>query len=341
MERLKFKNMNPGSVYEVIAIVVGVSEMEDKNGESFVQLVLGDGERLIAALKFKTTASELNDFGICKDAVVDAMISVKVYKEEVSYIVTSIKPASGEYVASDFEVKVPISAKNNLTLLMSLVKTCHTNSAYDFEYDPISDLTLKLLRKNADAFCVAPAGLYMHHNNLGGLLEHSLSVAQIAEMLSDMHSDLDKELLVCGAALHDIGKIKEMTTDTYGRTEYEPYGRLIGHSAIGINMIEKEAELGNYNPERVQLLQHMVASHHGNIHNGAISAPAVPEAAVLHALDMADGAVYKFNEVYKTLPEGSLSAKIPQLNNQYVYRAHPAFDPKSVDWFENDWDSIW
>lgn len=177
-----------------------------------------------------------------------------------------------------------------------------------------------------------------------------------AAATADVYPCLDHELLVCGAALHDIGKIREMTTSPTGHIEYTEEGRLIGHAAIGIMIIEDWAELSGCSPIRVKLLQHMIAAHHGQQEIGAVVEPAVLEAAVLHAIDMIDSRIYIFNEAYKNMEEGAMSGNIYALGNKTAFKPIPMVPERSQPedmveddcpfdeggiWEENDPDSIW
>lgn len=134
-------------------------------------------------------------------------------------------------------------------------------------------------------FKLAPAAMYKHHGWLGGLLEHVLEMINIAEGVMNAHPGLNKELLLTGVILHDIGKVKsfELTTSI----KYSKGGMLKGDIIIGYEMFSKAiTELGiSENEESVVKLSHMILSHHGKLEYGSPKLPAFPEAMALYKID--------------------------------------------------------
>lgn len=138
-------------------------------------------------------------------------------------------------------------------------------------------------------FANAPAARNMHHAYIGGLLEHSLSMANIADYLSDLYPHVDRNLLVSGALLHDLGKVYEYdVTDSFS---YSEDGRLTGHIIRAIVIIEKTAEQMDFPAELRQHLVHLIASHHGTHEWGAPVLPKTLEAILLHQIDLLDSRV--------------------------------------------------
>ncbi len=143
-------------------------------------------------------------------------------------------------------------------------------------------------RDFTDAFSRAPAAKSMHHAYLGGLLEHTLAVAQLADMLSGFYPALDRDLLMTGALLHDIGKILELSFDT-SAFDYTDRGRLMGHLVLGAEMIqEKVGTIAGFPDGHSTRLQHLVLSHHGRYEFGSPTLPMVSEAFVLNFIDDLD-----------------------------------------------------
>jgi 3'-5' exoribonuclease len=147
-------------------------------------------------------------------------------------------------------------------------------------------------------FCHAPAGIKNHHAYLGGLLEHVVTLLDGAERLLPLYPQLDRDLLLMGVFLHDIGKVRELT---YGRSfAYSDEGQLIGHLVIGVEMLnEKVARVpdltGEPFPHELLLrLKHMIVSHHGTYEFGSPKLPMTPEAIALHYLDNFDAKVHSF-----------------------------------------------
>jgi 3'-5' exoribonuclease len=147
-------------------------------------------------------------------------------------------------------------------------------------------------------FCKAPAGIRNHHAYLGGLLEHIVTLLDAADRLLPLYPDIDRDLLMTGIFLHDVGKVRELS---YGKVfAYTDEGQLIGHLIIGVEMLDEKAarvpELtGEPFPTELLLrLKHMIVSHHGSYEFGSPKLPMTPEAIALHHLDNLDAKVHSF-----------------------------------------------
>ncbi|HEV8060452.1 MAG TPA: OB-fold nucleic acid binding domain-containing protein [Gemmataceae bacterium] len=144
----------------------------------------------------------------------------------------------------------------------------------------------------------APAGVRNHHAYLGGLLEHVVTLMDAADRLISLYPDLDRDLLLTGVFLHDIGKIRELS---YRKVfSYTDEGQLVGHLIIGVEMLnEKVAKVpdltGEPFPRELLLrLKHMIVSHHGTHEFGSPKLPMTPEAIALHHLDNLDAKTHSF-----------------------------------------------
>ena len=151
--------------------------------------------------------------------------------------------------------------------------------------------------------------------------------------MCSVYTDLDAEMLIAAAALHDIGKIVELKTTMTGEADYTIDGRLFGHTLIGIQMIEKAAEELGVKCERIRLLEHCIAAHHGKAEYGAITVPATAEAQALNILDTLDAKMYQFEDAYRSVDCGMLSGKIFALDNTTVYR--PCDEKELEKYFES------
>jgi len=148
------------------------------------------------------------------------------------------------------------------------------------------------------AFCHSPAGIRNHHAYIGGLLEHVVTMLDVADKITPLYPELNRDLLLMGVFLHDIGKIRELSADNvFGYTDE---GQLVGHIDIGVEMLtEKLAKVpdltGEPFPREVFLrLKHMIVSHHGTYEFGSPRLPMTPEAIALHYLDNLDAKLHSF-----------------------------------------------
>jgi len=188
-----------------------------------------------------------------------------------------------EYDQSDF---IPESDKDTEEMYAELTKTV----------DSIKNPHLKELvdsfirdRSFSEKFIKHPAAMYKHHGWLGGLLEHTLNVVKICEFLHNIHPELDRDLMITGAILHDIGKIRELDVSTHIRTSVE--GMLLGHLAMTFEEVSKKMDKLK-TPEELKLkVKHMLISHHGKIEYGSPKQPAIPEALAIYMADDLDSKV--------------------------------------------------
>jgi len=154
------------------------------------------------------------------------------------------------------------------------------------------------------AFRRAPAAKRNHHAYLGGLLEHTLSVATACDLLARHYGgEVDRDLLVAGALLHDIGKVRELVTDT--GFPYSDEGRLLGHILLGLQMVEAEAAAVPELPaERRLLLLHLIASHHGRYEWQSPRRPKILEGLILHAVDDLDAKLHQVTRLLADVERG-------------------------------------
>jgi 3'-5' exoribonuclease len=145
------------------------------------------------------------------------------------------------------------------------------------------------------AFKKAPAAKRMHHAYIGGLLVHCLSMAVLADKIAAHYNGLDRDLLIAGAILHDIGKLREFDYAT--TIDYSDEGRLLSHIVIGLEMLdEKLRQVPDVPREGAHLLKHMIVSHHGDPAFGALEPPKTVEAVVLHYIDDLDSKINAVRE---------------------------------------------
>jgi 3'-5' exoribonuclease len=130
----------------------------------------------------------------------------------------------------------------------------------------------------------APAGKSWHHGYIHGLLEHTLEIVKICDLMCDFHSELNRDLLICGAMLHDLGKITELSYDPV--FEYTDKGKLIGHIVIGAIIIEEESSMIKNFPVELKInLLHLVLSHQGKLEHASPVVPKTIEAIALYQAD--------------------------------------------------------
>jgi len=171
----------------------------------------------------------------------------------------------------------------------------------------ISEKHLKKLLPNIfneerfEKFCLVPAGKSWHHGYIHGLLEHTLEIIKICELMCDFHPELNRDLLISGAMLHDLGKIEELRYDS--AFEYTDKGKLVGHIVIASNIVRDEIKkIPDFPAELENNLIHLILSHQGKLEHAS---PVVPKTAEAIALYQADELSAKVN-AYKGAIEAEL-----------------------------------
>ncbi|MDA3785784.1 MAG: HD domain-containing protein, partial [Deltaproteobacteria bacterium] len=166
--------------------------------------------------------------------------------------------------------------------------------------DPFIQKLLLSFFEDEDFFALfkkAPAAKMMHHAYLGGLLEHTLGVARLAEAVSRLYPSLDRSLLMAGAMLHDIGKTKEFSFDSL-RFDYSDSGRLVGHMVLGVEMVQERLNtIKGFPAELAMRVKHLILSHHGRHDFGSPTLPMLLEGFVLNFIDDLDAKVNTIDKV--------------------------------------------
>ena len=145
-------------------------------------------------------------------------------------------------------------------------------------------------------FAKAPAARSMHQAYVGGLVEHTLNVARLCDTVVQLYPRVDRDVLITGALLHDVGKVEEYALAA--GIEITDEGRLLGHISMGYKLVSEIVEsLPGFPPEKALRIYHMLLSHHGELAWGSPKEPQTVEACILHYTDNLDGQVSKYMEI--------------------------------------------
>lgn len=174
-------------------------------------------------------------------------------------------------------------------------------------------------REIREQFKSAPGGKLWHHNYLGGLLEHTLSVTDIAVKVGDMYPDVNRDLLIAAGLLHDIGKISSYTYKTL--IDFTDEGRLVGHIVIGAQLVNEKIKAIKDFPKKLQTeLIHLILSHQGKLEQASPVVPMTLEAIILYYADEIDSNANAFQRISKREKEpGKTWSSYINLINRYLY----------------------
>ncbi len=290
------KDLKQGDRLSDIYMCKYKQEAVTKNGKAYENVILQDRTGTIDAKIWEPDSEGIDDF--------DAMDYVDVVGEVSSYngaLQVSIKRArrcrEGEY---DPALYLPVSSKDNDVMWKDLMKiaTSVTN--------PYLRELLKSFfqddREFVTAFRKSSAAKSVHHSFVGGLLEHTLSVASMCEYYCTAYPILNHDLLITAAICHDIGKTRELSL--FPANDYTDAGQFLGHIVIGSQMIgEHAAKIPDFPVLLLQQLQHCILAHHGELEYGSPKKPALIEAVALNMADNTDAKMETFTELLNNATE--------------------------------------
>ncbi|RJX24570.1 MAG: HD domain-containing protein [Desulfobulbus sp.] len=262
---------------------------ETKSGNPYLALTLMDKSGEIEARAWENAArlDALAEVG----RIVAVEGQVKAFRDQRQLNITGMQPVAEGAV--DLAHFMPAS-KRPVSEMQAELAQCIASVT-----DPgLRKLLAGLFRgKLLEEFSRAPAAKMMHHACLGGLLEHTLSVAGLALKICEHYEQLDRDLLLAGALLHDLGKVREFSYSSLP-FDYTDQGRLIGHLVLGAEMVRSQAEhVPALAPQKLEQLLHLILSHHGRFEFGAPCLPMTSEAILLHHLDDMDAKMELINRL--------------------------------------------
>lgn len=291
-----------------------------KNGKPYLTLRLMDKSGEVDCKVWDNVDAIAAQFD--KDDFIAVRSKASVYLGKLQLVISELrKVPETEVVLGDFLPETERDIQEMVSQLGALVET-------------LAEPHLKMLMATflqdepfMAQFRSAPAAKGMHHVYLGGLLEHSLSVARLVDSIVPLYTGLNRDLLVVGALLHDVGKVREMSY--YRSFDYTDEGKLLGHITIGVEMIqEKIATLPAFPPELAMLLKHMLLSHHGQYEFGSPKRPKTLDATILNYLDDLDSKINGIQTHFRKEPQNQSSwSSYHRLYDRYFYRDGLAVEP--------------
>ncbi len=278
------KDIEEGRNIQDLFLIKEMSRAETRNGKPYLILTVMDRTGEIGGRIWDNADQLMEQCSIGNIVVLQAQS--QSYKGVLQLKIDMVQAVAGETVdiglfLPSSTAEVPVMAEEVVALAGS-VRT-----------PPLRKLLLQFFRAGDffDDFKKAPAAKTMHHAYLGGLLEHTLAVSRLADRLSEFYPALDRSLLLAGALLHDVGKVKEFSFETYP-FNYTDRGRLLGHLMLGAEMVRAKVDRIKDFPEDLAVrLQHLILSHHGRHEYGSPCLPMMLEAFVLNFLDDLDAKV--------------------------------------------------
>jgi len=283
VRKLFIKNIKDRDQLKEVFLVKEKITAMAKNGKPYLTIRLMDKSGDVDAkvwdnIEEVSARFEKNDF-------LEVSAKASLYLGKMQLVVSELRKMPEEDVdLSDFLPETDRDINVMVAELSALIATLSNRWLRDLLNRFFMDQELLALYR------VAPAAKGMHHVYLGGLLEHSLAVASLVDAIVPLYNGLNRDLLITGALLHDVGKVREML---FSRAfDYSDEGKLIGHITIGVEMIhERTCQIPGFPPELAMQLKHLILSHHGQYEYGSPKRPKTIEATVLNYLDDLDSKI--------------------------------------------------
>ncbi|MFY9251837.1 MAG: HD domain-containing protein [Fuerstiella sp.] len=292
MPRTFVKELSDGSNVNEVYLLADKQLRANRNADMYLLATLRDKTGVISGLMWNVQEDRMNHISV--GDMVHIKGKVQLYQGGLQMIVNYIDLApESSYNAEDFLIEPQANVGPMLERLTELLLSIKSEKLRTLAECFLSDKAL------VDDMCAAPAGVKAHHAYQGGLIEHIVSMAEVADRLCQHYPTLNRDLLLLGVLLHDLGKVRELSWDP--TLAYTDEGQLLGHMNIAVEILNEKllmarAELGGaeINQEDVLRLKHMILSHHGSLEFGSPRVPMTPEAIVLHHIDNLDAKLHEF-----------------------------------------------
>ncbi|MGH9666268.1 MAG: 3'-5' exoribonuclease YhaM family protein, partial [Bryobacteraceae bacterium] len=298
---------------------------QKRTGEPYLSLLIGDRTGELDAKMWDNVAEVLDSFD--RDDFIRVKGLLQVHQNRPQLTIHKMERVAETEV--DFSDYFPASKRDpaemaaELAAIIGGISNSHLQALLRAIFD---DPAI------ARGFRLAPAAKIIHHAFLGGLLEHVLSMCSLAQMAANHYKYIDRDLLLTGVLLHDVGKIRELTYDrSFG---YSDEGQLIGHISIGLQIVQEKArEIPGFPDKLRVLVGHMVLSHHGQLDFGSPKLPLFPEALLLHLLDNLDSKMEAMRGLLErdSLMEGCWTGYSSALERAALKKERYLAEPSSAD----------
>lgn len=300
----------PNGMVEGFVLLKKCDEKKTKNGSAYLDVVICDKDGEMTGKWWDNSSNGV----FTADMIVKIRGNVEQYNGRDQFRISQMRPAgaSDSYNISDLVPSAEVGGAQLFDMLHKRVEA--------FSDEELKAIVLDIIDSRKDKLVVYPAALRLHHAIVGGLMYHTMSIVRMAEEICKIYPNINRELLISGAILHDVAKTWELTTAQSGLANgYSTEGELIGHLVKGAMYIDETAKRLGISGEKVTLLEHMILSHHGVPDYGAAVRPMFLEAEILSTLDSLDATIYEINNALENVEKGGFSDRQWALDNRKLY----------------------
>lgn len=309
---MNFTSVDNNGRVEGYCLVKSVEQKTSSKGDTYLDFMLGDASGEINGKLWRYSPAEHGEYK--SNDIIKVRGTISQYNGSDQLRIERIRvTGDGDNVNIDDLVRTTgYSSEQMYNELMGLVS--------EFKNQDLKKIVSEIYSDNRMCLLYWPAAFKLHHAVRGGLLMHTLSIVRLAQSVCNVYPFVDRDMLIAGAMLHDIAKLKEFSVSETGIADgYSIAGNLVGHIAMGAMTIEKYAEKLGIDRETAILLEHMVLSHHGEPEFGAAVRPMTIEAEMLSELDLLDSRIYEMREAVRSANTGDFSQRVWALDNRKLY----------------------
>ncbi len=314
MDQIKITQLENGDKIDFFYLVDTAQVRKKRDGSSYLSFVFKDKSGKINANFWSPRPGELGMYAA--NDIVRVKGEARLNGDRLEITVNEIRKKTSEdnVDVTDFIKSAPYPAEvmyNTILQYVSMVKN-----------EDMRKLTEAIYADYKDKLMTFPAAISFHHAELGGLLHHTVNMVKNAYAIKQVYKYLNLDLLICGAAIHDIGKIAENEENEFGLLSgHTVDGELMGHLVGGAYIVKDYARKLGTDPEVERLLTHMILSHHGKLEYGSPVVPKFPEAMVLNVIDDLDAKLYEMEDALGRTNPGEISERVFAFDNAKLYRS--------------------
>lgn len=282
-----------------------------KNGKNFLSLIFEDTSGTISGKYWDAKKEDATKFAA--GTIVHLIGKKELYQTTPQVRIIHMDVVNDKTVnRSQFVESAPLSKEE--------MESEFNDIFFEITNPTWNRVVRNLIQRHQDIFFTQPAAKINHHAFEGGLAYHTLSMVKLAKEICKLYPQINKELLIAGAVIHDFGKTVELSGPI--GTEYTMEGNLLGHIAIvdeEIVLIAKELGIDSTDKDLI-VLRHMVLSHHGLLEYGSPQRPKILEAEVLHTIDELDASINMISKSLDKIEHGEFTERIFGLDNRSFYK---------------------
>lgn len=291
-------------------LVVSSTKGTTDKGLSYLNVTFQDKSGTIEAKKWDATDEDIKVLAPGSVVIVDALVNLYKNQPQLKIVGVSKIENKDEIVMSNFARVSPIPLEELKSRLEGYLNS--------FKDKDVEKVTKAVINHFYDKYITYPGAVKVHHEFGSGILHHSLFMADVADAIAKIYTQVDRDILVAGALLHDIGKTIEYENPIAPVQTIE--GKLCGHIAIGYAEFKRIVDELHIESEVPLLLEHMILAHHGSLEFGSPVMPATREALLLSEIDMLDSRQMILDKALASVNEGEFTQRLWMMDDTSFYK---------------------